>query len=329
MKLFITLSVVFGVVLLLCALGLFASYATYRMTFMRRRKEYDPFFGLDAPYYHGKGDVCRKMIESLCDIPYESVSITSSDGLLLVGRFYRGEDGAPLEIACHGYKSHPCRDFSGGAVEAIASGRSVLLIHQRAHNESEGRSISFGINESDDVRRWISWGINRLGEDVRILLTGISMGAATVIMAAGKPQPKNLRCVIADCPYSSSKDIICRVAKGMGYPPKLVYPFIRLGAKLFGGFDPDSDSPEMAIRSSTLPILIIHGEEDEFVPAYMSERIRAARPEGTVRVLFPRADHGMSYIVDREGYMGAVSEFLKTHLYRDIPAEGEENSEIK
>ena len=302
-------------VLLLAAVILSVSYITYRMAFKRRRDEYDPLHGLDAPYYGDKGELCREMISRLLDIEYEEVSILSRDGLTLSGRLYRGDEGAPLEIECHGYKSHPCRDFSGGAIEAIESGRTVLLIHQRAHNRSEGNTISFGIKESDDLVLWVEWARERFGKDIPILLTGISMGAATVIMAAGKNLPENVRCVIADCPYSSIRDILCREADKMGIPSRLAYPFLRLGAKIFGGFDPSADSPEEAITRATLPVLLIHGENDNLVPEYMTERIRAARPEGTARITFPDADHGMSYVVDREKYMTEVGRFLDEHLY--------------
>jgi fermentation-respiration switch protein FrsA (DUF1100 family) len=164
---------------------------------------------------------------------------------------------------------------------------------------------------------WIEWAKERFGEDIPILLTGISMGAATVIMAAGKNPPENVKCVIADCPYSSIRDILCLEADKMGIPSKIAYPFLRLGAKIFGGFDPSSDSPEEAIARSTLPILLIHGENDNLVPEYMSERIRAARPDGTTRVTFTEADHGMSYVVDRDRYMSEVRAFTSRYLYKN------------
>ena len=144
-----------GILLFVIAAVLTVSYVTYRMAFAGKHAVYEPLYGLDRGFFKKHGDTCRKMIEAMLTVEYEDVRITSYDGLSLAARYYRGEDGAPLEIQCHGYKGHPCRDFSGGATESLASGRHLLLIHQRAHGESEGRTISFGVKESLDLLEWM------------------------------------------------------------------------------------------------------------------------------------------------------------------------------
>lgn len=303
-ELIITLSAVFAV-------GLFVfliPYLTYRMAFLRKEAYVDPYSRLSPENTTSKALVDRLMAES-----FEEIEITSGDGLKLRANLYYRKEGAPFQIQCHGYKSTPMLDFSGGALEALDNGCNLLLIHQRSHGRSEGRTISFGAKESEDLLLWIEELIKTYGEQTKIVLVGISMGAATVLSAAGKALPENVKCIVSDCPYSSTKEIIIRVARKMGFPAFL-YPFVRLGAKLYGGFDPDADSPLKAVARATKPILFIHGEADDFVPCEMTLRLYSACPSEKELFTVPEASHGLSYIVDREGYRRVLYSFLDRHL---------------
>lgn len=149
------------------------------------------------------------MIRDTLSIPYEDVFITSFDGLRLHAKFYAAsERKAPVQIMFHGYKSSAERDFCGGLREGIDGGFNVLLVDQRAHGESEGKYLTFGVNERFDCLSWASYAAERFGNDVKIYLYGISMGAATVLMASALPLPKSVSGIVADCGYTSPKDII-------------------------------------------------------------------------------------------------------------------------
>ncbi|MBQ3575755.1 MAG: alpha/beta hydrolase, partial [Clostridia bacterium] len=138
-----------------------------------------------------------------------------------------------------------------------------------------------------------------------------SMGGATVLMASGLDLPSNVRGILADCPFSSPKDIINKVCKDMGLPANAVYPFIRLGAKVFAGFDLEDATAIRAMQSSNIPVTIIHGEDDRFVPCAMGREIARAYPE-TVRFhSFPDAGHGISYMQDKERYRAIIRDFVK------------------
>ena len=120
----------------------------------------------------------KKMIRDTLSIPYEDVFITSFDGLRLHAKFYAAsERKAPVQIMFHGYKSSAERDFCGGLREGIDGGFNVLLVDQRAHGESEGKYLTFGVNERFDCLSWASYAAERFGNDVKIYLYGISMGA--------------------------------------------------------------------------------------------------------------------------------------------------------
>ena len=244
-------------------------------------------------------------------IPFEAVSVKSFDGLALFGRYYPArEPNAPLQIQFHGYRGTAMRDFSGGNKLARESGHATLVVDQRAHGKSEGRTIGFGVLERRDLLSWVGYAVSRFGADTPIFLSGLSMGAATVLMAADLPLPKNIVGIIADCPYSSPRKIISQVCrKDYHLPPTLVYPLIRLSALLFGHFDPDSASALSSVGAAHIPMLVIHGEDDRFVPVEMSRALAAASDRLTL-LTFPEAGHGLSYMVDTPRYEKAVTDFV-------------------
>ena len=244
-------------------------------------------------------------------MPCERVSITSFDGLTLRGRYYEYAKGAPLEILFHGYQGNSERDLCGGVQRCFSLGRSALLVDQRGSGESDGNVISFGINERKDCLKWIEFAIEKFGKDVKIMLGGVSMGGATAILTAGEDLPKNVVCALGDCPYSSAKEIIQKIVKEMRLPPKLVYPFIKLGARLFGHFNLDETSPLQAMQTCKIPILLLHGDEDAFVPLEMSRRIYEACNTPKRLVVVKGAGHGLAFPQDQSGYVAALREFEK------------------
>ncbi len=250
-----------------------------------------------------------RMIDRMNERPFESVSVTSFDGLRLNGRYYRVRDGAPLAILCHGYRGTPSRDFCGGADACISMGLNVLLIEERAHCTSEGHTTTFGVKERYDVLTWTRYAVRRFGPDVKILLGGISMGGGTVLMASALDLPENVRGILADCPFTSPAAIIRSFGEKAGLPMKLAYPMAALSARLWGGFSLTAADAAEAVKSAKVPILLIHGEADGLVPCEMSRLIAEANPRLTERHTFPGADHGLSYMVDTARYRKIVEDF--------------------
>ena len=198
--------------------------------------------------YEPYRDTMIRWMKETRELPSQEVSITSFDGLTLYGKYYECEPGAPMEIMFHGYRGTSERDLCGGVQRAFALGRNVLIVDQRASGKSEGHVISFGVNESRDCVSWVAFAVERFGADVQIILTGISMGAATVMMAAGKPLPRNVVGLLADCGYTSAKEIIQKVIRERHLPPCVMYPFIKWSARLFGGFDLEEAPPLVTLE---------------------------------------------------------------------------------
>lgn len=247
-------------------------------------------------------------------MPHRDHYITSFDGLKLHGMFYEYAPGAPIELMFHGYRGNGDRDLCGGVQRCFQLGRSCLLVDQRAAGESQGRVITFGIKEHRDCLAWIDHAVSHFGPDVKIILTGISMGASSVLMAAGRPLPPQVKGVLADCGFTSAKAIIKKVIRQLKLPAGPVYPLLRLGARLYGGFDPDAYSALEAVRSASVPVILFHGEDDSFVPCQMSKENFDACASRKLLVTTPGAGHGLCYPVDPEGYLKALADFFGPEL---------------
>ena len=252
----------------------------------------------------------KRIYHQLNNRPYERVSIRSEDGLKLDGRYYHVKDGAPLDIGFHGYRSNPITDFSGGSELSFQMEHNLLLIEQRAHGKSEGNTISFGILERRDLLCWVDYAIGRFGTEVTIFLYGVSMGGATVLMASNLELPANVKAIIADCPFTKPLDVILHVGKTTAFPQWLIKPFAILGARIYGSFDLMETDAIRAVQNAKVPVLIIHGEDDRYVPCEMSAEAAEVNPKMVQHHTFPGAAHGISYLVDTPRYHKIVKDFI-------------------
>ena len=302
--LFLLFAAAVGVVLLI-------SLYTFRVCFFAPADRLeDPYEQMQGQQYADLSDSILRCTKIMDDAPCEWVRIRSHDGLSLSGRYYHTREDAPIQIMFHGYRSMALRDSAGGYILAKKMGFNVLAVDQRAHGCSKGRVISFGIQERKDCLSWVQYAAKRFGEKTPIVLSGLSMGAATVLMASSLNLPSSVTAIIADCPYSSPAGIIRKVSADRHYPQKLVYPFIRLGAKIYGGFDLEETSAVEAVKNAKVPILLIHGEADHFVPCHMSREIYSACHCPAQLHTFPDAGHGLSYMVDPIRYEAITVNFL-------------------
>ncbi|MBO5907975.1 MAG: alpha/beta fold hydrolase [Clostridia bacterium] len=301
------------------ALVLLAAFVCYRMTFARNKNTPDdPYASMRLAGFDEFNPIMEPLINEISATPCEDIYIKSHDGVTLYARYYHNKDGAPVEIQMHGYRGHALRDFCGGARDARGRGHNLILVDQRAHGKSEGGSITFGIKERYDCLDFINYAIERFGKKTKIIILGMSMGAATVLMASGLDLPKNVKAIMADCPYSSPRDIISSVISKMGLPARLFFPLVRLGGMIFGGFDVCSAEAKEAVKSSQIPTIILHGEADSFVPCYMSREIfENCKMKKRMLVTFPGAEHGVSYLCDKDRYLGAVESFMEEALSDD------------
>ncbi len=304
--LYVCVGIVVALLLLVTAGALFTYITAF--TNPRKRRHDDYILPSGDQYEHAK-DTMYRLIDEMKVIPYESVEIVSYDGLKLCARYYCVKEGAPLQIQFHGYRGTALRDFCGGNKLARENGFNTLVVDQRAHGNSQGRTITFGIKERYDCLSWAQYAANRW-PDVKILLVGVSMGAATVLAASDLPLPDNVVGIIADCPYSKPSEIIKKVMADAKLP-RALYPLVKLGARLFGHFDIDGDGAEQAVAHANKPILLLHGTDDRLVPCQMSRRI-AENCRTPVQIeTFEGAGHALSYLQDGARYKNACLTFAQ------------------
>jgi len=251
------------------------------------------------------------LVENAADVKCEEVYTESYDGLKLYARYYHIRDGAPLIIMFHGWKGGSLRDMAGAHEIARHNGYNILLVDERAHGNSDGHRITFGVKERFDVKSWVAYALNRFGDDLEIILSGVSMGGAVVLMASDLDLPENVKGIIADSAFASPKSIICRVSEDRGIASRVSWPFIRFAAKVFARFDPESASAVESVRHTEIPVLLIHGTADRFVPCEMSVQIRDSCASPCRLEIFEGAMHGVSYCIDRDRYTKAVLDFVR------------------
>ena len=306
--------VILYILLALAAVVLLIAYICFRMAFYVSKKIVigpDDYPIPEGEIYEPHRAQMTAWMKEVRALPYTEHTITSHDGLHLRGKYYECAPGAPMEIMFHGYRGCAERDLCGGVQRAFSIGHNVLIVDQRTACGSEGKVISFGVNESKDCLGWVDFAVKEF-PGKKIILTGISMGATTVLLAAANELPEQVIGVLADCGYTTAEEIMKEVIRQMKLPPKLAFPFVKLGAKLFGHFDLDAANATAALKCCKVPVIFFHGESDDFVPCWMSQKNYDACPTRKRLVTIPGAGHGLSYIIDPEGYLQAIREFFGT-----------------
>lgn len=254
-----------------------------------------------------------ELVDAMEREEYEQARILARDGVPLHARYYEFCAGAPTHILLHGYRGS-YQDMCGCFKIAKELGHNVLLVSQRAHGRSGGRVITFGVRERLDCVDWARF-VAEKSPNAPIVLWGISMGAATVLMASALELPSQVAGIIADCPYTSAAAIIRAVCRrNLGVSPSLAMPFVRLSAVLFGGFRLSDGDALAAVGYARVPILLIHGDIDALVPCAMSRELAAACASRATLVTVPAADHGIAYMTAPAAYTCAVKVFLRSIL---------------
>ncbi len=240
--------------------------------------------------------------------------LQAEDGVTLVGHVC--EQSTPSRrwvVLVHGYHGY-WNEMSQYAYRWAERGYNLLFPEMRAHGSSGGDLIGMGWLDRRDLVCWLHWLVETYGADISIVLHGHSMGAASSLLAAAEEDlPKQVEAVVSDCGYSDALNVFSPILSGGFNVP--VHPSLELlrMAMLFrpGGYDLALASPEDAAARIPVPVLVLHGERDTFVPPYMARRIFDALPEGSSRIaLFPGAGHCQSMCSDPQRYWDEVFSFI-------------------
>lgn len=246
--------------------------------------------------------------------PSQSVEIESFDGLKLRGIWVPAENAKGTILLAHGYRSSKMVDFSLAFAMYHTIGMNILLPDQRSHGRSEGRYITFGVKESRDMQSWIAYHNQTFGK-MPLILSGLSMGASTMLYLADVNLPDNVKGIIADCGFTSPREIIKTVFYRVIHLPAAPTLFVAdLFTRLFAGFSLTEKDTRKTLQNSKLPVLMVHGVEDGFVPCEMTKQGYDACKGEKELLLVENADHGVSFLVDKPRYTKIVLAFLEKNL---------------
>lgn len=242
----------------------------------------------------------------------DEVYIKSYDGLKLHATLMENQSPSKKTVICfHGYTSCGKNDYTALSKFYYEKGFNVLIADARAHGESEGKYIGFGVLDRYDAEKWVEYIIERFGNNSQIFLHGTSMGGATVLMASGLNLPGNVKAIISDCAYTSAYDVFSHILKRDYHIPK--FPIMNLTeavTKRTAGYGYNDVNTLEEVAKTKIPILFIHGAKDDFVPVWMSEKNFEACASEKQLLIVEGADHAESYYVDTKGYENAVSTFI-------------------
>ncbi len=267
-----------------------------------------------SPFWLDYVEKNNAALAALDTLPHEELTLPAHDGIRLFARFFPAEgDGSAHDtvIVVHGYRSSP-GDFAMMLPWYRRQDFNCLVVENRAHGKSEGNFFGFGALDSRDCTAWCHLIADRI-PDRAIFLHSISMGAATVTLAACRDLPPQVRGVIADCGYTSAVEEFRHVMKTTMHIPgpvaTLLMPVASLLCRLRAGYFFGEASPLRAMPGARLPFLFVHGGKDNYVPTEMGRRLYAACPTQKSLLIVDEATHGVSYAIDPAAYEAAMTAF--------------------
>ncbi len=254
-----------------------------------------------------------ELAKSVESRPHQEVTIKNRDGMTLVGHWFERENAKRVVILFHGWRSSWSTDFAPAIPFFEEEGCNLLLVEQRSHGKSDGEYIGFGVYERFDCLDWIEYAATR-ANGLPVYLCGISMGASTVLMAAGLGIPPCVHGIIADCGFTSPRAIWAHVIKkNAKIGEKLSYPLANYFISKKAGYRGEDASTLDAMKVCRVPVLFVHGDADGFVPVSMTEQNYEACSADKTLLIVKGADHGTSYLVDPESYQNHVRELFKKY----------------
>ena len=251
-----------------------------------------------------------------------SVSNTADDGTVLLGWELEGAgdgpyaDGHTWAVVCHGYIGQPS-DMAKYGYHFHELGMSVLMPAARGHERNVDTGlIQMGGTDAQDLVGWIGEIVAR-DPEARVMLFGVSMGGAEVMMASGLSDlPENVALIVEDCGYTSVWDeFSLQLDNVFGLPSFPILNVADAACLMRAGYTFEGVSSIESLRSASVPMLFIHGDEDTFVPfSMLDECYEACTSEEKEKLVVEGAGHGLSASTNPELYWSTVDDFLARHL---------------
>lgn len=287
----------------------------YQRTMLRSRAKVERTMDMAGTDWSRYASFLAERKEKFLAQPREDVWIKSSDGLKLHGTFFPNRGSRRVVLCFHGYTSEGMKDYIALSDYYFKHGFALLTVDARAHGQSEGSFVGFGCLDRKDAMGWLNWLCCTLGTGAEIILHGTSMGAATVLMASGLELPRQVKGIVADCGFTSPKEVFTHVLHSMYHIPAFpIIPIADMMNRTFAGYGMDECNAAREVRKSKTPTLFIHGTADTFVPYRMCEELYQNCSAEKYKFIVEGAAHAESYYKDTGGYEAALDAFFNQVL---------------
>ena len=245
--------------------------------------------------------------------------MTSRDDLDLMGYYLPAKQPTDkLVILTHGYLGHAKQMGLYGQFYYEELGYNIFMPNARGHGNSGGDYYGFGWPDRLDLIDWTKLLGEKLGPNTEVVYHGLSMGAATVLMASGEKLPDQVKAIIADSPYQSVYQLFAYQLNRMFHLP--AFPLLdnmSLLTNVRAGYSLKEADALSAVERATVPILYIHGNADTFVPTEMTKELYEKTKSNAELFLVDDANHGEAFVMDEVAYKRKVSGFLRQTLLDD------------
>ncbi len=146
---------------------------------------------------------------------------------------------------------------------------NVLAIDQRGCGMSSGKYTGLGWNEHYDLISWINYLLN-IDPIAKIALVGQDAGAAAVMNAVGDYIPSNVLCAVEDSGFSGVKEMILHgIRSNCKMDGRPFIPTVDFYVRQMLHFSMNDVSTKRQLSQSAVPMMFIHGTEDNIVPCSM------------------------------------------------------------
>ena len=190
-------------------------------------------------------------------------------------------------------------------------GYNVVVPDLHAHGLSEGDAVGMGWKDREDVMHWMT-----LFRADTMVVHGISMGAATTMNVSGEEMPSGIRSMkfVEDCGYTSVWDEFkYELKEEFNLPAFPLLYTTSLLCQLHYGWNFQEAAPIMQIAKCKYPMLLIHGDNDDFVPSWMVHPLYEAKPEPKQLWVTKGSQHAVSYRDYPEQYAARLRAFLQSN----------------
>lgn len=271
---------------------------------------------LDKNDYSALHDKCVENMEWVDKQNIENIDLVNDRGQVLKGYLLMSDkESKTFAVFAHGYRADHRGDPANFYKYYYDKGINFFACDHTCSGDSEGDWVGFDYFESQDMFKWLNYLIDRFGEDIKIILHGVSMGGATVCKMA-ENVPEQVKFIVADCPYTSAVDEFTSVANGAGIKKTapLFIGAINVLNKTLAGYDLKETDVRESVKNSKVPMLFVHGKKDDFVPTYMGVELYDLCANKKDLLLVDDAIHAESVVINPDGYYSKLDEYIDKYI---------------